>query len=327
MNGKSYCKKKTPDDTLKARRRGQYRKWYYKKNISTLKEYKKNDLFNSLVGKTNQTITTKQVEDTFKKFRPHIDKLLNRVSNKELDQRSELKQLALIAIWAVLSETDGNASPQLIYHELKKTIYQGKYDDESANTLKPCYKTWRKYNDAVKQYVAKYNAEPTADELANFMNVSITQVHNYYQKLGSSYRTLDQCEKVSEAHKIAGSWWYERKEEYENGLIYFVDKHWVLAVKERLNPLYINGLNAIMSENTITEWATRQGSNHSRLKPHINKGLWWCRVLADLRYKLNDPRDPMQYLQDKGFKVSMISKQLANRYPTVEEKIYNDEFS
>lgn len=278
-----------------------------------------------LPGLAKQThkdlVSSRRLKEFYVELLPSIKGLIFRLGVKSPDRAQDMKQSAMIAIWDVLSREGNNPTMAAVFGTIKKFMIHTIRLDPHGTDLNS-HNTQRKYKRAIKDYRRIHGREPTALQLAEHMNISILYVDEYLMKRAATRRPLDYYESPMRNLRPTGAWWYARKERYENKLIYWIDRHWVMATVDRLDDSMKQGITALMSEESTAQWARRQG-----LKPNYTysvgtKGLWYCRLLAELKFKLNDPKDPRQYLQERGYKLEEITTKLATKFPAVD---YYDE--
>ena len=254
---------------------------------------------------TDNGVTSQQINKLYHQYRPTISKLLSRLRDNDADRQSDLQQYALITLWSVIYQHGVDVHPSIVINALKCNLTNAYLEDMRLYHKSTNVQTHRKYRDAIKDYIAKHGEKPTSERLADFMGIRVGFVRHVLLKSAVKFKSIEDHERgnTRSNHKY-GAVLYARKNDYEDRLIYWIDKHWIDGVIKRLDPISASGLNCIMSEGTDKEWGQQNGINHTTVINRKKKGLSWAKALADTGFKVDEPRGPRQYLLDHGFDVS-----------------------
>ena len=273
----------------------------------------------SLPQVTRTPLDQQLFDQSLKRMMPTIHRLINRISDNHADQRAELEQYALLGLWGIISQYGDKASPGLMFQAVKRAIGCAYNLDRHQYQFAPSRPTCRKYNNAIKDYQHRYGHRPTARQLADHMKTRINYVREYLLARANKFRPVEDYESASiiaYGHRRKGAWWYHRLEDYQNALIAQIDRRWIDRVSRQLTKSAQTGLQAIMSDEAIRDWSKRVGVSEYATHYQATQGLWWCRLLAEYRFRHNDPRDPRTYLTEQGYDVRQICRKKSR--PTID---------
>lgn len=290
---------------LRALSRAKY-KWSQRHYASNFAEKKGDHLLTYLTKRiTDSGVTSQQLNKLYRQYQPLIKKLISYFGGN--NNRSDLQQYALITLWSVICQHGVDVHSSIVIRSLKNNLTQAYVEDLRLSFKGLDFKTHRKYRQARKDYIAKYGEKPTAQGLADFMGIAVHWVRHVLIKSSVKFKLIEDHERNTRFRYKYSADLYARKNEYEDRLIYWIDRHWLDGVIKRLDPISASGLNCIMSDDSVEEWAQRNDINKTTVAGRKIKGLWWARALADARFKVSDPRDPRQYLLEQGYDVASIA--------------------
>ena len=303
------------------------REYRYRKRGYTFDSKQGEHTFSSLVKKTTKDlVSSHQLKQLYQKFLPSIKLLIRKASN-DVDRRAELKQLALIAIWSALCHHDKGAEipSGYLYGCIKEAIRRGCMEDTGNYSLKPGRGAYRKYRKGINSYREKYGREPTNHELAAHMGASLIYVQQFFFRQSYEAVTVEKSESATSSFRFRnyrkGAWYWDRKNDYENRLIYWIDRHWVLGVLSRLGETSATVMKIKALGANVKKWQKKNGFSNAYCYLQQYKTVEWARLLEQYNYRPSDG-DPRQFLESKGYQTSKIwktvlggkSQQRANRY-------------
>lgn len=100
------------------------------------------------------------------------------------------------------------------------------------------------------------------------------------------------------------SYYQMRKREVEDTLIKAIDMQWIDGFYRQTTGAMRQGLDAFMSDMTVTEWATRKNLTPSTVSSSLARAIAFGRALNDIHYKMSSPVDPIEALKRKGLTVA-----------------------
>ena len=253
--------------------------------------------------KPTHKVDQKLYEQQLAYWKPYINKLVNRTANIA-DRRNELRQCARIAIWNVLA-THGKATAGFIYSAIKGTIASENAKDHQATCFAMNTKNAKKYKKARAELKDELGRYPTPQELADRVGVRVQFAEHFL--LSRSYRFF-QHDRT--AYKITTRTWQEwdyydrRRRELEDRLIHVIDQQWIDSIYRQTTGPMREGLDALMSDMSVSEWARRHNRKRSTIDESLRRATGMYRALHAIRYRLNDPVPPLEALRRKGVSVN-----------------------
>ena len=258
--------------------------------------------FSTLVkGTVRNLVSSRKLKQIYRKFLPSINLLVLKASN-DVDRRAELRQLALIAIWSALCNHDQDTElpSGRLYMLIKQAIRHGYLEDAGNYSPKPSRTAYRKYNRAIKSYRKKYGCEPTNHQLADFMGVEPLYVQQFFIQQNYEGVTMDE----TEHSKSAGGYW-QHKNDYEDRLIYWLDRHWVKGVLSQLGETSATVMKIKALGISARRWQRKHGFGNAYCCLQQKKTIEYARLLEQYNYRPSDG-DPRQFLESKGYQTSKI---------------------
>ena len=282
---------------------------YRYQHVGYASESKQHDItFANLVkGTVKDLVSSHKLKKIYLHFLPSINRLISKMGN-HVDCHSELKQLALVGIWSALCKhhNDKDMTPGYIYNYIKSAITQGYIEDATNYSMKSSRTTYRKYCNAIKSYRDKYNHEPTNKELADYMGIKLVYVQKHFFQQSYSPVSIEDAESVLSVHlNRRGAWYWQRKNDYENSLIYWIDRRWANGVLSQLGPQSTAVMTVKALGINITKWQKKNGLSNAYFYPQYYKTLEYVRLLEKYKYRPTDGC-PRQYLISKGYQVGKI---------------------
>ena len=303
---------------INSRINGRQLEYLYRTKGYAVDRKKYDHTLSSLVKDTvKDLVKSKQLKQIYQKFLPAIDWLIYKSSN-DVDRHGELKQLALIAIWSALCKHDGKTEipSSHIYVNIKQAIRNGCLEDTENYGLKPPRTTYRKYQKGIKSYRKKYGCEPTNHQLAKHMGIGIYNVQQFFFRQTYESVTIEKSESVTFPLSIRscqqGAWYWQRKNDYEDRLIYWIDRHWAKGVLLRLGKMSATAMKVKALGINAKEWSKKNGRSPVSCYQQQRKTIEWARLLEQYNYRPSDG-DPKQFLQSKGYRVSKIWKKVLGK--------------
>ena len=312
---------------IKSRNAGKLREYEYRRKRYATDSKKGEYVFSGLVkGTVKDLVSSHQLKQIYQKFLPSIKWLLFKASD-DIDRHGELKQLAMIAIWSALCnhEKGTEIPPGHMYTSIKRAIRQACMEDTDNYNIRPSRTSYRKYQKGIKSYREKYGREPTNHELADHMGIDILYVQRFFFRQSYKAVTVEKSESATSSFGFRnyrkGAWYWDRKNDYENRLIYWIDRHWVLGVLSHLGEASTTAMKIKALGISVAKWQKKHGFSNTYCYLQQYKTVEWARLLEQYKYRPSDG-DPKKFLQSKGYRVSKIwqtvlggkSQQRANRY-------------
>ena len=265
-------------------------------------------------------VSSKQLKEIYLEYLPTIERLVWALARDYVDRRSELKQYALIGIWAALCQHKDKCSPGIIYNSIKTSIKHAAFEDIDNYTPTVSRPSYRKYTKARKQYIELHGHEPSNQQLADHMGISIVFVHEHFLARSYSHQPYEfheqssaHCDKSFINLKIETSSFYGRKQEYEDRLIYWIDRRWLKGMMARLDEQTLEALDVYTSDVPNETWSKAHNKYPTYVLMHANKGLMILRVAENHGYRWNDDESPRQFLKRQGYNMKTIWKMVTTR--------------
>ena len=233
------------------------------------------------------------------RYLPMVTRLARKLDS---NNQQDLIQYGRLAIYQAVANYGEKCHHGLIFAAINRAMRKASFIEEQQTRMLPDYDTIKKYRKGIKRYKAKHHEDPTAEQLAKFMNIRVTLVRDYY--LRTNYQSVTETEIIDRDYRADSSHWYERQQAYEDNLIYFIDRRWLKQLLPRLPLQYRRACLGFMSNLSVDQWSTRHNISSWSGYDHQNKLLTVCRELAELRFDLNSPVDPLEYLKRKRRKPS-----------------------
>ena len=110
--------------------------------------------------------------------------------------------------------------------------------------------------------------------------------------------------RVKRSQRRDRSYYQMRKREVEDTLVNAIDMQWIDSFYRQTTGAMRQGLDAFMSDETVTEWATRRHLTPSTVSSSLARAIAFGRALNDIHYKMSSPVDPIEALRRKGVTVA-----------------------
>ena len=154
------------------------------------------------------------------------------------------------------------------------------------------------------QVVAKHGAEVSAGLVWDAIKKSLGR-EDLRDKRRSSYVLRI---RIGRTQRRDRSYYQYRRREVEDRVIYGIDREWAVRFYERTTGKMKEGLEAFMSDMSMTEWANNRNVNRSSVMSALGRAIAFGRALQDIRYKMSSPVDPIEALRRKGLTVNHYYK-------------------
>ena len=251
---------------------------------------------------------------------PYAKRLIARCYNR-VGFREDLKQIALIGLWELASRNPDTSDDKLMrlgHKAIREKIFTGLYREGLVLDGKGHPQVNRRFQRAQKAFRKAHNRDPTAKELSLITKMKLPVVVEWLIKDSHIHYSIENPDSPFGERWFPDSYsrcyFLRRKHEYEDRLIYWIDRRWIRKAIWRLDLIHRQAIKASISEFSMTFWGKRLGVKKNTLCLRRNRGFQLLRLMADFRFNLNAPVGPIEYLHRKGVTIEKAGKGM----PTVD---------
>lgn len=251
---------------------------------------------------------------------PYIKTLVNRCYDRT-GLREDLKQIGLISLWDLVIRNPDLPEKNLIKLgnvAIREKIFTALYQENLIIEGKGHLNVNRRFQRAQKRFNRKFNRYPTAKELSKITKISLPNVIHWLIKDSHIHEGVLNWDSPYDRAWILKNrnYFWERKTDLENRLIYWIDRRWVKKAVMRLDKKHRQAVKAHISDRAMTVWAKRLNVKYETFCFRRNQAFQLLRNMADLKYDLNAPVSPKEFLRRKGYKSLYRGKKM----PTVDDQ-------